>query len=360
MRRFLLAALALSVSACDSGTDTPVTSAVYVGNQGLFSDNGGTVTRIDPATGAATQDAVPALGGLVQSLTVQGGRLYALLNFNDSFSENTGRIDIVDLETGQRTRQITVGTPRSMAIVNGTGYVSNFYTFTVTPVYLATGQTGPTIQVGDNPEGVAAVGNRVHVATWALGAGHDVRVISAENNTVVQIIEVGCDGPRALLADDDGEVWVFCTGRTIYDAEFNVVGRTNGQAVVLDGATGAIVTRIALDAQLGTSALGQDAAFSAANDEAYAVVGSGLVRFDTDTNTLAGRIEIGGADIGAVAYDDATDRLYLGRLDPTSPYAADGFVSVHDRAGVEVSRFAAGVIPGGIAFWADAVRLAAR
>jgi hypothetical protein len=351
MRRLLLLSLAaLAVSACDSGTDTPATSAVYVGNQGLFSDNGGTLTRYDPESGTATQDAVPALGGLVQSLVVQGDRLYTLLNFNDSFSANRGRIDVVDLETGQRTAQIAVGTPRSMAIVGGTGYVSNFYTYSVTPVYLATGQTGPTIPVGDNPEGVAAVGNRVYVATWALGAGHDVRVISAENNTVVQSIEVGCDGPRALLADSDGEVWVFCTGQTLYDADFNVIGRTNGQAVVLDGASGTIVARIALDAQLGTSALGQDAAFSAANDEAYAVVGAGLVRFDTETNTLSGRVGVGGADISAVAYDDATDRLYLGRLDPARPFAADGFVSVHDRAGTEVGRYVAGVIPGAIAF----------
>lgn len=362
MRHLLLIAFAaLAVSACDSGTDTPTTSDIYVGNQGLFSDNGGTVTRIDVATGTATQDAVPALGGLVQSLVVQGDRLYTLLNFNDSFSANRGRIDVVDLTTGQRTGQIAVGTPRSMAIVGGTGYVSNFYTFSVTPVYLATGQTGPAIPVGDNPEGVVAVGNRVYVATWGDangngGAGRDVRVISTENNTVVQLIEVGCDGPRALLADDDGEVWVFCTGYTRYDADFNVISRTNGQAVVLDGATGAVVTRIALDAQLGTSALGQDAAFSALNDEMYAVVGSGLARFDTRANALVGRVEIGGADIGAVAYDDATDRLYLGRLAaaPANPFAADGFVSVHDRSGAETARYAAGVIPGAIAFRAGA------
>ena len=356
MRRFLLLAIAaLTVSACDSGTDTPATAAVYVGNQGIFSDNGGTVTRIDPATGTATADAVPALGGLVQSLVVSGGRLYTLLNFSDSFTADRGRIDVVDLETGQRTQQIDVGTPRSMAIVGGTGYVSDFYSYSVTPVYLATGQTGTPIQVGHNPEGVAAVGNRVFVASWGDaegngGAGRDVRVISTLTNTVVQTVDVGCDGPRALLADGDGEVWAFCTGRTIYDADFNVVGRTNGEVVVLNGTSGQIVTRIPLTAQLGTSALGQDAAFSAATDEAYAVVGAGLLRFDTSTNTLAGRIEVAGTDIAAVAYDDATDRLYLGRLAATSPYSADGFVSVHDRAGIEVARFAAGVIPGAIAF----------
>ena len=256
----------------------------------------------------------------------------------------------MDLRTGQRTQQITVGTPRSMAIVGGTGYVSNFYTYSVTPVALATGIAGPAIQVGDGPEGVAAVGNRVYVATWNLGAGRDVRVVSAVNNTVVQTVDVGCDGPRALLADGDGEVWVFCTGRTVYDADFNVVSRTNGQAVVLAGASGAVVARIALDAQLGTGALGQDAAFSARNGEMFAAVGREVFRFDARTNALAGRIAIPGADIGAVAYDDGADRLVLGRLDPASPYSADGFVSFHDRSGAELARYPAGVIPGAVAF----------
>ena len=163
-------------------------------------------------------------------------------------------------------------------------------------------------------------------------------------------MDVGCDGPRALLADDDGEVWVFCTGTTVYDADFNVVSRSNGQVVVLDGASGNVVTRIPLEAQLGTSALGQDAAFSSKNDEAFAVVGAGLVRFDTRANTLAGRIEIGGASISAVAFDDATDRLFLGRLAETSPFSADGTVTVHDRGGTELARYPAGVIPGAIAF----------
>ncbi|HEX8298844.1 MAG TPA: hypothetical protein VF594_06745, partial [Rubricoccaceae bacterium] len=261
-----------------------------------------------------------------------------------------GRIDVVDLRTGTRTQQITVGTPRSMAIVGGTGYVSNFYTFSVTPVALATGQAGAPIQVGDGPEGVAAVGNRVHVATWNFGQGHDVRVISALNNTVAQTIEVGCDGPRALLADGDGDVWAFCTGFTEYDADFNVVRRTNGQAVVIDGASGQIVARVTLDAQLGTGALGQDAAFSARNAEMFVTVGTDVLRFNTQANALAGRIAVGGAEIAAVAYDDTSDRLLLGRLNAANPYSADGVVTAHDRTGVEVARYAAGVIPGAIAF----------
>jgi hypothetical protein len=356
-RLLVLFSALLLVGACDSNTSAPETTAVYVGNQGIFSDNSGTLTRHDPASGATTQDAVPNLGGLVQALRIHDGRLYVLLNFADSFSASRGRIDVVDLQTGQRVQQIDVSVPRSMDVVGGTAFVSNFYTESLTAITLATGQIRGQVAVGANPEGVAAVGDRVYVSTYSasaaftdFGAGRDVRVVSATTLQPIATIDVGCDGPRALLADGDGEVWVFCTGKTVYDADFTVVERTNGEAVVLNGASGAVVARIPLDAQLGASSLGADAAYSAAREEAWAVVGGAVVRFDTRANARAGTVPIGGAPIGAVAYDDTSDQLYLGRLDPTSGFSADGFVSVHDRAGAELRRFPAGVIPGAIAF----------
>ena len=76
-----------------------------------------------------------------------------------------------------------------------------------------------------------------------------------------------------------------------------------------------------------------------------------MLRFDTRTNALAGRIAVGGADIGAVAYDDGADRLVPRPPRPRRARTrADGVVTVHDRSGAEVARYPAGVIPGAIAF----------
>lgn len=353
-RSFLLLAALIVSSGCDSGNTTPETTAVYVGNQGVFSDNSGSVTSYDPVAGTATQNAVPNLGGLVQAMKVHDGRLYILLNFSDSFSTQRGRIDVMDLATGARIQQIDVDVPRDMAFVGGTAYVTNFYSSSVTPITLATGQLGPAIEVGDNPEGIAVVENRIYVSSFSAGfdfaAGRDVRVFNAGANQVNATLDMGCDGPRSVLADNDDEVWVFCTGKTVYDADFNVVGRTNGAVVVLNGATGAVSARIPLTAQLGAASLGTDAAMSLANEEAFAIVGNEILRFNTASNTLAGRFTVAGAPIGAIAYDEASDELYLGRLDPASGFSADGFVSVHSRTGVELRRFSAGVIPASIAF----------
>lgn len=345
--RFALLAFVLSLAACDASDTRPTTAAVYVGNQGTFGSGVGSITEYDPTASTASASGIP-VGGFVQALEARGGRLYVFLNFNDSFSTGSGRIDVVDLETGEGEREIAVGTPRGWAVVDGTAYVSNYYGQTVTPVFLATGQTGTPVQVGANPEGVAAVGNRVHVAN---SGSNTVTVVSALNDAVVQTVDLGCESPRAALADDDGEVWVVCNGATQYDENWDVVGRTNGEVVVIDGNSAAIVARIPLDAQAGTSALGQDAAISRANDEIYVVQGTALLRFDTRTNALVGAVPVGGeAEIGAVAYDDGADRIYLGRLNAASPFAADGVVTVHDRTGAEVGRFEAGVIPASIAF----------
>ena len=53
-----------------------------------------------------------------------------------------------------------------------------------------------------------------------------------------------------------------------------------------------------------------------------------------------------GPPISAVYYHDATEQLYLGRLDASNPYSAAGFVTIHEQSGAEVRRFGAGVVPG--------------
>ena len=342
----LLLALVFVLAACDTTEPRPATTeAVFVGNQGIFSDNGGSVTRFDPATGATS--AVPGVDGLVQNVVVHNDRLYVLLNFSDSFTTNRGRIDVYDLRTGARERQIEVGTPRSMAIVGGTAFVSNLYSATVTPVALATGQAGTPIPVASNPEGLVAVGQRVYVANWGLGNFDFLNVLDAASYSTRESVNV-CVGPRALVADNEGEVWVFCTGR--FDFTTGTV-EVNGEVMVLNGATAAVVARFPVEGTLGTSALGQDAAFSASRNEVFVAHGGGLLRFNTATNAPAGHLDVPGDEVSAVAFDDATGRLVLGRMNATNPYAADGFVSFHDPStGAETSRFEAGVIPSAVAF----------
>ncbi|MDT7855737.1 hypothetical protein RQM47_03695 [Rubrivirga sp. S365] len=362
LRPALLLVLALAVAACDANDPDEVEAGtvLFVGNQGNFSDNNGSVTRYDVATGTVTPDAVPTVDGLVQGLVGGGDALYVLLNYSDSFTTGRGRIDVYDAASRTTTAQYDVRTPRGLAngpSLTGGGpldlYVTNLYDGTVTLLDLGTGETGAPVEVGPNPEGVVSVNGRTYVANSGFGSGTSVSVLDTETGRVVDTLDDLCVGPRTLLADADLDVWVVCTGAT----DFETGEVAGGAVVVLDGATGAVRTRFDYDTTLGSATLGADGAVPSNTTarEVY-VIGSGAVlRFDATDNTLDARVEVPGAPVGAVAYDADGERLYLGRPDAVSPYGADGVVTVHDRAGAEVGRFGAGIAPSALAFGRAAV-----
>ena len=365
MRRLLsfLPLLLVVLAGCDSsdpgecgGAPCPEAPRefVYIGNQGIFSDNSGTITRYEPVSGETTALApADSLGGLVQgvlgatSLTSIPG-LYTLLNYDDSFSTGRGQVAQLDPENGALVGTIDVSTPRAMVVTSpARAFVSNLYSATVTPIDLLDFTSGAPISVGANPEGLAVAGGRLYVANSGFGFGTTLSVIDPGALAVVDSVESLCFGPRTLLTDADDEVWVFCTGYSDFPSGEIV---EDGAVVVLDGATGEEQARIEVEGLLGAASLGQDAFYSADRQEVFAILGQEILRFDTRTNTLAARVTVDGPPISAVGYDDGRDQLYLGRLDAANAFSAAGFVTIHDRDGAEVGRFDAGVVPGSITF----------
>ena len=353
LSRFALLLLPLALAACDSSSPgTGSVAAVYVLNQGQFgNDASGAVTTYNPVTEATGRLTRP--GGNVQAAHVEGDRLYLLINFGDSFSTGRGRIDVIDTATGETIRQIDVGTPRGMAVVGETAFVTDLYGASVTPVDLASGTIGAAIPVGDNPEGVAASGDRVFVANSGFGYGTTLSVVSASGRQTDSTVDLGCVGPDEVVADGDGDIWVMCTGRS--DFETGEIA-ASGQVVVLDGSTLDIVERFEFSGELlGGAALGQDAAYDAARGDLYVIrIASGInaadtvTRFATGRNALDAELSVSGSDLSGVGFAD--DRLYLAHLDALNPFSDDGTVTFHDRSGDEIARFTAGVVPAAFAF----------
>ncbi len=353
----------LLLAGCDlfESTDeaaTSVVAAVYVANQGNFSDGNGSVSVYDPETGLAAPDAITGLGSIVQSVFARDTTLYVVANTG-------GRVAVYGA-AGRGLRASISGllAPRYMAAQGTLGFVTNLYgdaaTFsggTISVLDLARNVKLRDVAVGDNPEGIAVAGGRVYVANSGFGNGSTVSVLDAQGMAVIQTLDVACDGPRNLAVDEEDEVWVFCTGRMLYDADFNVIGQTDGAVRVLDGATGRIVARIDTDGPIGAANLGQDAFYSAQAQEAYAILnGEGVLRFDTRTNTLAAtltRSDLGGdaTPIGAIAYDAARETLYLGRV---PGFTTSGTVRLHGRDGKAKGAFPVGIAPSYITFREEA------
>lgn len=351
LRIALVPAFALVVAACDTTDDRAEPGTVIVANQGNFSTGTGSLSTYDPETDTATPAAVTGLGTIIQSVLLHNGRLYV--------ASNTGaRLDVFDAATLARQPSISgtatapMPSPRYMAVTGGKLYVSNLYanaqTFsggTVTVVDLATNTATKTVTVGDNPEGVAVSGGKVVVANHGFGAGTTLSVLDPATDAVTQTVDVGCSGPRSL-AVEGSDLWVVCTGRTLYDASYNVVGEVKGEVVVLDARTLAVRTRLAAPTRLGATGPGRDAALG--NGKLYVVAGTTLRRYDLATNRADGTVALpGDADpIGAVGVD-AAGVIYLGRV---PGFDRAGTVTRHRADGTELGRFTAGVAPTDFAF----------
>lgn len=346
----LLLLITTVLSACDLIGETAentvkTPTGVYVANQGNFGDANGSISFYDPSTGSVEHDVISNIGSIIQSIALRGDKGYIMAN-------SAERIDVFSLEQHSRLAQIQdIKSPRYMAFVNDTtAYVTNQSTGTVTIINTETDSKRNILKVGSNPEGIAVSAGKAYVANHDFGSGSTVSVINTEAHLVENTIDVNCDGPRGVISDRQHDVWVFCTGNTIYDEDWNVTDRTNGAVRVLDPATGEIDSEFAIEGQIATAGPGQDVFFSPSTQAVYVVVDKErILRYDTANN--AGPTEIPVADgdpIGAVAYSAGDELLYVGR---TPGFDESGTVELYTPGEASVvDEFTAGVAPAYIAF----------
>ena len=334
--------LPVLVVGCDtlgSEDEDPAAGAVYVANQGNFTDGNGSVTAYDPATEQASQNIYDLSGTTVQSLTLHDERVYVMAN-------SGGYVNVYDAESSEQIAQMQTPNPRYMAVVSDEkAYVTNqLYSRSsmVSVIDLTTQTVIDSVEVGGSPDGITVAGDRAYVALGAFGASSQLAVLDTETDAVIGSVSAECDSPRSLFTDAQEEVWVVCTGVTTNGEE-----GTDGAIRVLDGATGEIVERFSVNGQLGAASLGHDVYYAPDAEEAYVIKGKNtLLRFDTEANMQADELSVGGAPIGAVAYGAERGQLYVGHV---PSFTDDGTVTVHQRDGSQVGSFPAGKIPTYIA-----------
>lgn len=186
---------------------------LYILNEGNFQRGNASLSFYVPDSGMVYNDLFQSvngrpLGDVGNSITLHGGKVYLVIN-------NSHNIEIMDAQSQQSVGSIASpdgASPREIAFAsNGLGFISNLYDNTVSIYNPADGMLEGSIAVGNNPDGIAAVGNMVVVANSGFGSGNTVSIIDAENRDVIKNIRVG-DYPTAVLPLSATAVAVLCTG----------------------------------------------------------------------------------------------------------------------------------------------------
>lgn len=326
-------------------TDSSLTTGVFVADQGNFSDGNGSITTYDPETGASTARAVADLESIVQGIAVADGVLYVAANTGDAVLR-------YDAQTLQPLGAIAADTPRYVAVDSerDRAYVTTGFAGELRVVELGSGATLDTVAIPAVPEGVTLAGGVVYVGQ-GFGAADVVTGYRPSDGSTFTL-DPDCNGPRSVHEDGEGELWVVCTGETLFDESFNVVGEEPGGVRVLRP-DGQIVARFDTDARPGSAASGHESFYSPEAGALLVIAGDEVLRFDTRANAPEGPVALPPSDdpIGAVALDGTRGALYVARLPADAPFSAAGYVTVHDAVGgLETDRFGAGVAPSQIAF----------
>ena len=225
----LLLFVAISVlTSCKKDKDEkpdspPVTTAVYVLNQGAFNANNSTVTMYDLITGTATTDVYynnneQSLGDVGSDLLIYGGKTYIVTNISS-------QLEILNSATFKHIKRIPFiknnlpQQPSALAAYNGKVFVAA-YDGTVTVIDTTTLEAVKEIAVGLNPDALLAA----HGKIWVSNSGglnfpdydNTVSVIDPLTLTEVTKVTVGTN-PFTLQADNYGDVYVITRGN--YGAE---------------------------------------------------------------------------------------------------------------------------------------------
>jgi DNA-binding beta-propeller fold protein YncE/predicted small lipoprotein YifL len=208
----------------------------FVTNEGPFGSGTGTITFIGNNE-EVSQNIYQTvnnedLGNIVQSMTIYNNNAYIVVN-------NSHKIIVANRFTMEKIAIIegdNINNPRNFVAVGNTGYISNWGNTStttddfITIVNLETNEITGTIPVGEGPEDMIVIENKIYVNLQ--GAHHQnnkVEVIDTDSNTISTTITVG-DVPTSILKDDNGAIWVLCSGNPNYAT----AGETSGKLVKIE------------------------------------------------------------------------------------------------------------------------------
>ena len=243
--KFYLLAVAITFSiaftACDDPSKDPgnYNNGIFVINEGAFGSSNGEVSFIksdnsvvNSQYGANNNSLI--LGDVFQSMCIANGHAYLVIN-------NSNKVEVVDVKNLQHTATINgFQLPKYMVTYNGKGYITEYVSFSsngrVMVIDLSSNTIVDSIPVGNQPENLMVVGDKILVAN---GSDTTLHLINTTNHAVTNIGDI--DYPKYITQTNDGNIWVLYTGKPGWSGT-----NTDGGLLVLNSTATAVVKNVVI------------------------------------------------------------------------------------------------------------------
>jgi hypothetical protein len=349
---FLALATVLCLCSCDKDEDpvicdtssTDYSKGAYVVNEGAFQGNNASITFYDKS--ASAYESVFStvngndLGDVAQSMAIGSDQGYIVVNY--SF-----KIEVVNLATFERVATIvdpSIDYPRFMVEADENNmYLSNgSFSGSVIIIDKDDHTVSGSIPVGGGPEKMVKLGEQVIVANsggWGLDS--TISVIDIATEMLVNTIELS-HRPIDMEIDNNMGLWVLCSGTTLFDADWNVIGNSMAQIHEVDVESGNVIHTVDIGVEGDHPS---SIAFDVASGFIW-LVNNGLHTLDTN-DPNAGWTEVSTAAYNSIDYNPSTGDMWATEV---ADFTSTNSVSILDANGTVVSTFQAGIAPRQVVF----------
>ncbi len=242
---------ALLFQSCDKNESSPkgiYDDGVFITNEGTFGQGNGSVSFYSVAGDSVVNNVFEkannrTLGDVVQSLTVFNEKAYICVNASNKI-EITRSSDFTELGVIDELPSVRhfLGSKddKAYATVWGDGGQ-------VKVLDLTTNTVSKSIDVGNGPEKMAIVSNKLYVAnSGGFTEDNTISVISTDNDELLKTITLDADNPVDLVDNSAGMLWVLCMGKAIYDANWTIIDHTPVKLIKINTITDEVETSIVL------------------------------------------------------------------------------------------------------------------
>jgi YVTN family beta-propeller protein len=339
----LVVATAIGLTSCHKDkkvvpTVTPVTTGLYVLNQGVFNYNNSTLTYYSYTAKQPSTDFFSAvngrgLGDTGNDIEIYGAKMYIVVNVSST-------IEVIDPYTGKSIKQIKMfnGTtgrePRDIAFYKGNAYITS-YDGTVAVMDTTSLAISKYIAVGNDPEQLTVANGKIYVANSGglkfPNYDKTVSVIDPSTNTVIKTLTV-VENPQDVTTDGKGHVYVLSAGN---------YANVPSSLAIIDDNNDTVTSQTNFDATV----------FTVVGSNAYFITSAGKVGvYSTSSQSVSNTNFISDGTVikspFAINADAATGEVFV---TDAVDYTSNGKLYAFDKNGKLEYSFTTGINPGRIA-----------